>query len=445
MDRCPSLDEIPGSILQVDAGVCRVDWVRVDQALALIEKDELEEAYSGLAREWLNRLAIGFGGEYRVYESPRFLILSSRGARLASNLARVGARAFETMTSEYPNLAEKRGYGKFVCIVADSIDRYYEYLQHFSPPGEFGASGAVFIGEGYLHFVLNSLNPDEQEFALVHELTHAALFGVPLPLWLEEGLTQLMEETVLGGVGLHMNREEAERHRTYWADNGLEGFWFGSSFHRTDDGMELSYALSQVLVRNMISTGRERFFDFARLATDLDAGEASCLRVYGCSLSDWAAQFLGPGEWEVAVRTPSGLLARSQYHLAGGNSEAAVHDLEAALEQDPDDFGTLASLAWILSTAANEALRDGSRAVELAKRACEATEWEDGASLATLAAALAETGAFEEAVEWTERSIELSPGDVGFLASHCLECYRSKRPYRSEPSLLGARLPRVWA
>jgi len=79
-----------------------------------------------------------------------------------------------------------------------------------------------------------------------------------------------------------------------------------------------------------------------------------------------------------------------------GRLDEAIRDYERALELDPDSGGTLNNLASLLATAADPSLRDGRRALELARRATARAS--AGSWLDTLAAAHAECGEFEAAI-----------------------------------------------
>ncbi|GIW89305.1 MAG: hypothetical protein KatS3mg108_3629 [Isosphaeraceae bacterium] len=102
---------------------------------------------------------------------------------------------------------------------------------------------------------------------------------------------------------------------------------------------------------------------------------------------------------------PRGYLLRAQCWRGLGLPAEQRTDLELALARDPDNHQLLNSLAWFLATTADDSVRDGARAVVLARKAAELTHYLDPNILDTLAAALAEDGQFGEAVETQRRAI----------------------------------------
>jgi hypothetical protein len=93
-------------------------------------------------------------------------------------------------------------------------------------------------------------------------------------------------------------------------------------------------------------------------------------------------------------------------HLRRKEYPQAVSSFEKSVEADPEYPSSLITLAWLLVAANKRELRDGRKAVELALKACELTEWKIPRYLETLAAAYARTGEFEQAVKWQEKAIE---------------------------------------
>jgi Tfp pilus assembly protein PilF len=102
------------------------------------------------------------------------------------------------------------------------------------------------------------------------------------------------------------------------------------------------------------------------------------------------------------------LLSRADAYLNIGEHEEAVADFERAITIEKDDEHLLNNFAWVLATSPDDDLRDGKRAVELATKAAEQTNYETPHILSTLAAAYAETGDFENAKKWSAKSVELA-------------------------------------
>lgn len=115
--------------------------------------------------------------------------------------------------------------------------------------------------------------------------------------------------------------------------------------------------------------------------------------------------------------------------LAGRFREARQR-LEEGLEKTPGSVPLARTLAQILASAPDPAVRDGQRALELARRVMEAEP--SPASAETLAMALAREGRFEEATRLQEELVRRAEerGDTAAAArfrAH-LERYREGRP-----------------
>jgi len=128
---------------------------------------------------------------------------------------------------------------------------------------------------------------------------------------------------------------------------------------------------------------------------------------------------------------------------AGNDLEGAFSAYEAALAIRPGHLQVANNLAWLLATAPDARLRDGQRAVQLARR-CAAAQYSPPV-LGTLAAALAETGDYEEAISTLEQAIQLNRSEQVLPEEDFtirLELYRAGKPYRRPMMLEGTPPPK---
>lgn len=118
-----------------------------------------------------------------------------------------------------------------------------------------------------------------------------------------------------------------------------------------------------------------------------------------------------------------------------GRVEEALADYRALLIRSPDDLDALNNFAWISSTHPDARLRNGPEAVRCAERARELLRNTPNAVvLDTLAAALAESARFPEAVAACEQAVALAErtGDSRGAARfrEHLELFKASRPLR---------------
>lgn len=116
-----------------------------------------------------------------------------------------------------------------------------------------------------------------------------------------------------------------------------------------------------------------------------------------------------------------------------GKIAQAIEHYRAVLRINPDWLEPANSLAWILATAQNPQWRDGKEALRLAKRVCDRIGEANPVFLDTLAAAYAESGQFEIAVETARRAISLARGngqnDLAERIEKRLLLYQQHQPY----------------
>ena len=122
-------------------------------------------------------------------------------------------------------------------------------------------------------------------------------------------------------------------------------------------------------------------------------------------------------------------------HQMGYYKEAAAH-LETSLKLNPDSTVTMNDLAWTLATCPDAKIRDGTRAVQLAQRACDLTNYRETLFVGTLAAAYAEAGEFDVAVATAQNAIDLAQqqGDMESAQKNqeLLQLYLAHKAYHEE-------------
>jgi tetratricopeptide (TPR) repeat protein len=101
------------------------------------------------------------------------------------------------------------------------------------------------------------------------------------------------------------------------------------------------------------------------------------------------------------------------YNLAdafrrSGNAPQAIAGYQKAIDLQPGFIPAEKSLAWMLATCSDPALRDGARAVTLAEKADQLAGGRDPGILRVLAAAYAEAGRFNEAVAAAKKAQSLA-------------------------------------
>jgi Flp pilus assembly protein TadD len=156
----------------------------------------------------------------------------------------------------------------------------------------------------------------------------------------------------------------------------------------------------------------------------------------------WALSLEGKKEEALAYyqraveRAPAETKFRCDLALAFqelGREEAADSSYRQAVQSDPGWLAAANWSAWSLATDPSDALRDGARAVRLARQICQATAHRQADYLDTLAAACAEIGNFEEAQARGQQALKLASSQSDALANQVeqrLERYARHQPYR---------------
>ena len=124
-------------------------------------------------------------------------------------------------------------------------------------------------------------------------------------------------------------------------------------------------------------------------------------------------------------------LCRGEAYSEKGEHGKAIADITEAIRLEPKNAKAQNALAWLLATCSQERFRDGQQAIAHATQACELTKWQLWNCLDTLAAAYAEAGKFDKAVEFQQKAVELAVKDAEKdRLRERLKLYRSGNPFR---------------
>jgi tetratricopeptide (TPR) repeat protein len=133
-------------------------------------------------------------------------------------------------------------------------------------------------------------------------------------------------------------------------------------------------------------------------------------------------------------RHPGASNNRGSAYAAKKQYDKAIAVFQEAIRLNPNRPDAYNNLAWLLATCPQAAVRDGQKAVQLALKACDFSDWRDGDLLDTLAAAYAECKMFTDAVKWQKRAVEMGHEDKEDMAKALrrLKLYEEGKPYRQE-------------
>jgi Flp pilus assembly protein TadD len=120
-----------------------------------------------------------------------------------------------------------------------------------------------------------------------------------------------------------------------------------------------------------------------------------------------------------------------------GEYQQAVAAMRKAVAAQPQDREAVMQLAWLLSTAEDDAARNAHEAIELLAAMPDKSN-DPLPELEVLAAAYAEAGDFQQAVPFAEQAVEIARGMnsrriVEF--ENRLHLYKNQQPFRAKPRL----------
>ncbi|MBV1911856.1 MAG: hypothetical protein KUG78_21360 [Kangiellaceae bacterium] len=292
---------IENSLNLVD-GFSRIDWNSVVDKLVQLspetaKKIEQSNFSNELLKNWALRLSTEISAQHAVYESEHFLIVASDSNSQLSLLIKFLEKAHRQILSILPDIAMSNEDHKLVVLLFDDSEKYYQYISHYYPKdGEFAMSGGIFIKQGFGHFALPDSEINQFESVATHELTHALLSHLSLPVWLDEGLAVNVESVVTGFSSYTLNKNKHLKHQQFWNEQTIQDFWSGDSFSQPGDASDLSYHLAQLLVKSL-SQDFDSFRAFVTHASIQDAGGKAASQVFNGGLGDMVEAIYGHGNW----------------------------------------------------------------------------------------------------------------------------------------------------
>jgi tetratricopeptide (TPR) repeat protein len=125
------------------------------------------------------------------------------------------------------------------------------------------------------------------------------------------------------------------------------------------------------------------------------------------------------------------------WHQAG-DYERAIRDYEEAIRLSPEIPQAYHCLARLLATCSESKFRDGQKALELATRACELSQWKGSSEITSLSAAHAEAGDFTGAANWLIKAMRMDKNETE-LRFEMLRHFWASTPFRGPSRHLRAK------
>ncbi len=157
---------------------------------------------------------------------------------------------------------------------------------------------------------------------------------------------------------------------------------------------------------------------------------------------NWAIELMDEGNYEKAAEEFTASLRLDataiSHHGRGvcwsdlGKYREALADYDQAVRLNPRDPWGYIARAWLYATCPDEKHRNGKKAIEDALEAADMTDWREYDALDTLAAAYAEAGQFDQAVDWARKALDLAPKDQREETRSRLDLYRDEKPFRQQ-------------
>ncbi len=271
-----------------------MDWAAA--AAAFAENGAVPLAvWNALVEGWLTHVVEARGPTARWSRSQNFLLVETTAddrGRHALQWAN-DIRAF--LLRHLDGIAEPHSSPLPLLLFtqqSDYIDWHVDYEADLAGE-ELASSGGMFVNGPCPHIAAPlGLH---LEAVLAHELTHALVRHLPLPLWLNEGFAVAME-SLWTRQPPQLSTEDIAEHRHLWSPTSIQRFWSGQAFRDTTL-QKVAYQLAHVLATRLAGN-YDRLCRFANDAMADDAGAAAFATTYGEDLRNLLQPMLGRGDWQ---------------------------------------------------------------------------------------------------------------------------------------------------
>ncbi len=154
-------------------------------------------------------------------------MMSRRDEKGRNQFIRMAEQLRSQMHLKLKGIELRKTYGKHVILLFDDQDQYYRYVSHFYPDGDHILSAGIFLRSGgYAHIALHEMGFGTVQ-TLSHELAHNCLMTLRLPLWLNEGMANLLECGASAERANGLDADLAQEHFQFWKSENIQGFWDG--------------------------------------------------------------------------------------------------------------------------------------------------------------------------------------------------------------------------
>ncbi len=138
-------------------------------------------------------------------------------------------------------------------------------------------------------------------------------------------------------------------------------------------------------------------------------------------------------DFNIALRldphNAAALVNRGDVHADTAYYAEAAADYKAAIQFDPKLGRAFQSVAWLMATCPDKQYRNGGMAIEAAERALAIDGRGDYRYLATLAAAQATAGKFDDAIRTQQEAIDAAPETSRATQEKRLALYEARKPF----------------